>query len=135
MLAPGIIRAGGPLHSGLHIRDERNGPAPPKEHRPGTKHLGWTTRHVYLDQKALEDPAPLKEPEKLALSANSADSQPSRSTDGKSLQDVMVHEHQRRQRFGKGLSQVRWVCIKGYQSKRWTSPNPVRVVVRMKPEQ
>lgn len=122
-------------HSGLHTRDERNGPAPPKERRPGIKHLGWTTRHVYLDQKTLAEPAPLKEPEKLALSATSAASESSRSIDGKSLQDVMVHEHQRRQRFGKGLSQFRWVCIKGYQSKRWTSANPVRVVVRMKPEQ
>ena len=98
-------------HSGLHTRDERNGPAPPegasaRNQAPRLDHSARISRQKALGSGSVEGA------EKLALSANSAASESSWSTDGKSLQDVMVHEHRRRQRFGKGLSQVRWVCIR-----------------------
>lgn len=119
-------------HSALRQRDERSGLAPKKQPAPGRKPpLGWVMRTVFLDREAAEQESEADAPP-APLPGAAASSSTSWSSEGKTLHDVKVKEHRRRQRFGPGNSQVRWICVKSYQSQRWTSSKPVRVVVRMK---
>jgi hypothetical protein len=49
--------------------------------------------------------------------------------DGKFLKETLVHGFPRLQRFGKGLSESKWVYIDDYGSSRWVSPGDARITV------
>jgi len=38
---------------------------------------------------------------------------------GKYLKDIIVAEHLRRQPYGKGMSEEKWIFISSYDSTRW----------------
>lgn len=49
--------------------------------------------------------------------------------DGLLETDVPVRGHVKRQRYGSGLSEVRWIYVDGYDARRWIAPKPLRILV------
>lgn len=43
--------------------------------------------------------------------------------------EVPVRGHVKRQRYGPGRSEVRWIYVDGYEARRWIAPKPLRVLV------
>lgn len=43
--------------------------------------------------------------------------------------EVPVRGHVKRQRYGPGLSEVRWIYVDGYDARRWIAPKPLKVLV------
>ena len=102
----------------IHIREEHSQlpkirPAGRKVARPGD---AWLIRHVYLD-----DQRPRSRDEGAA--------QKNLDKEGKELSEVTVKGHLKRQRIGPGRGKLKWVWVESYDSHRWTSTNPVKVVV------
>lgn len=101
----------------LRIDDERE--LPPR--RGGGRRAGdapeWTTRHVYLDDRARQ------------ARAAGAGAAPSEVVGGRIVEAVPVRGHLKRQRHGPGNAEVRWIYVEGYEARRWLSPRPARVVV------
>jgi hypothetical protein len=54
----------------------------------------------------------------------------SQELEGQQLRDVMVKGHIKRQRFGKGRQQTRWIYVAAYGARRWIAPGPLKVVVK-----
>lgn len=42
---------------------------------------------------------------------------------------VPVTGHIKRQAYGPGLSQRKWIYVQGYEARRWIAPRPLRIVV------
>ncbi|MCC6130060.1 MAG: hypothetical protein IT186_09030 [Acidobacteria bacterium] len=54
---------------------------------------------------------------------------PAAGRDGLLETDVPVRGHVKRQRYGPGRSEVRWIYVDGYEARRWIAPKPLRVLV------
>jgi len=75
----------------------------------------WIVKRIYLD--------------KTVKYKNRGDRNGILDKDGKHLKDTLVHGFLRLQRFGKGLTESKWIYIDDYDSKRWVSSGDTRIIV------
>lgn len=103
----------------LRIRDERS-PLPklhPARREAPLPSDAWLIRQVYLEEQR-----PRREHRESAVSVPL-------DKEGKELAEVQVTGHLKRQRIGQGREQIKWIWIHTYGSHRWSSTNPVKIVV------
>lgn len=98
----------------LATREEASKPTKGDEGR-GCPAAGWRTKYVYLDAAAA----------KAAASRH-----PGSGASMTGLQvDLPVRGHLRRQHYGPGNQQEKWIYVEGYSARKWISPRPTRTVV------
>jgi hypothetical protein len=100
------------------VRDEGERP---RRGRGGVTGAGpqgeWIVRHVRVEQPTVEGAS--------GLAGHAPEAPPA----GRELADVRVRGHLKRQRYGAGFTQTKWIYVEGYAARRWVAPGPVRVVV------
>lgn len=82
----------------------------------GTKNESdWIIKRIYID--------------KNIKYKNTSSDKKILDKDGKWLKDVNVTGFLRKQRYGRGLSETKWIYIDSFESKRWTSEKNTRIIV------
>ncbi|WP_164013987.1 hypothetical protein [Pyxidicoccus trucidator] len=74
-------------------------------------------RHVYLDE------------ERVARAAGTGEASGTDATTGRLPTQVQVRGHLKRQRYGSGNREVKWLYVAGYAARRWVAPGVTQVVV------
>lgn len=100
---------------GAPVREDRERSAPTKIRGEPNPVGGWTTRHLYLDDRR-------------AGGGGSGSGEPADLSD-RDAQGVPVRGHLKRQPHGPGGALRRWIWIEGYEARRWVGPRPRRTVV------
>lgn len=76
---------------------------------------GWVVRRVHLDERRRR--ASVGEPGEGT------------APEGRIAATVAVTGHLKRQAYGPGRSQRRWIYVESYEARRWVAPRPLRIVV------
>ena len=95
------------------VKDKKNKIAPNK--RQKNNETEWVTKRVYID-KNLKYKKPPDEP----VAYDKTD---------KKLKNVIVNGFLRRQRYGEGFSEEKWIYIESFGSTRWTKEKDKKIIV------
>src|SRR5690606_18539978 len=102
---------------GAPIRTEDEGPTlPGRRHGKARPGRPWGVRRVSLTEGAVARPGGHSDGGETEI-------------DQRIAVEVRVRGHLKRQRYGEGREQVRWIYVESYEARRWLSPRPQRVVV------
>ena len=100
---------------GAPLREERETTEAPKLRGAPHPAGGWTTRHLYLDDRR-------------SSSGGSGAGEPADLSD-RADAEVPVRGHLKRQPHGPGLALRKWIWVAGYEARRWVGPRPRMTVV------
>lgn len=115
-----LAAEGAPVRVEEEQRRHSPSQSPPRGGKPNSdRDLRWVVRHIYLD-----------EPPRPHVASAVPRTQSADATSNRTLSDVKVCGHIRRQRIGPGRTEVKRVYIEPHMSKRWhTTDRPLKVVV------
>jgi len=100
---------------GVPFRTEFESPSGRRRGKTTADPPKWTIRHIYLNE--------------ARLSPSADETVSSADLDDRISEHVIVRGHLKRQRFGPGRSQVRWIYVASYEARRWVAPRPAQVIV------
>lgn len=98
---------------------EPKGKSGSKVARTSIGEYGWMVQRVILQRQRT---APGTTPQTAAMAER-------RLRDDLAPTTVPVTGHIKRQPYGPGRSQRKWIYVEGYEARRWIAPRPLRVVV------
>jgi hypothetical protein len=100
--------------------------APPRERTPAKQREArdWSVSRITLTPDGERIVAP---------SAGETGTGEAPDTTGRTAAKVTVRGHLKRQRYGQGNAQVRWIYVEGYDARRWVAPWTTRDVGAGKP--
>lgn len=121
---------------GLHLDAEGTPIATTDERKPGRQRTPrvsgpsgsageWVVRRIHLGRIVPSRPG-----RPAVESAERADERGGSGTEGRLPVTVPVRGHLRRQAYGPGRTERRWIYVEGYEARRWVAPRPLRVDVR-----
>lgn len=99
----------------IGVTDESSRSKESSQHK-GRPPPAWVTRYVYVRAKAVHASTREIEASAGGIEGRDATSRP-------------VRGHLKRQRFGPGHKELRWIYVESYEARRWVAPRDVRVVI------